>query len=192
MRDGVIGEFSVAENLMLVDSDKPEVVRFGFLRRGSVRARAKELVAMFDVRTPGIDTPTRNLSGGNIQKLILARELSRQPKVLLVAQPTRGIDVSAARYIHDRLREEAAKGIAVVIISEDLDEVITLSNRVVVMYEGAIIGEADPRTTTREAVGLMMAGISERQAPLAGAAEGSAEATTAHDQSVQPLATGAQ
>ncbi len=109
---------------MLVDSDKPACVHFGFLRRRSVRARAKELVETFDVRTPGIDTPTRNLSGGNIQKLILARELSGEPKVLLVAQPTRGIDVAAARYIHDRLREQAAKGIAVVIISEDLDEVI--------------------------------------------------------------------
>jgi simple sugar transport system ATP-binding protein len=160
MRDGVIGDFTVAENLMLVDSDKRACVRFGFLRRASVRARAKELVTMFDVRTPGIDTPTRNLSGGNIQKLILARELSGQPKVLLVAQPTRGIDVAAARYIHERLREEAAKGIAVVVISEDLDEVIALSNRIMVMYEGVIIGEANPRTTSREAIGLMMAGVS--------------------------------
>ena len=90
--------------------------------------------------------PTRNLSGGNIQKLILARELSGQPKVLLIAQPTRGIDVAAARYIHERLRQEAAKGIAVVIISEDLDEVIAISHRTLVMYEGAIIGEVDPRT----------------------------------------------
>ena len=139
-----IGDFSVAENLMLVDSDKPAFVHLGFLRRGSVRARAKELVAMFDVRTPGIDTPTRNLSGGNIQKLILARELSGEPKVLLIAQPTRGIDVAAARYIHERLREEAAKGIAVVIISEDLDEIIAVSHRALVMYEGAIIGEVRP------------------------------------------------
>jgi simple sugar transport system ATP-binding protein len=169
MRDGVIGDFSVAENLMLVDSDKPALVHLGFLRRGSVRARARELVATFDVRTPGIDTPTRNLSGGNIQKLILARELSGEPKVLLVAQPTRGIDVVAARYIHHRLREEAAKGIAVVIISEDLDEIISLSDRALVMYEGAIIGEVDPRMTTREAIGLMMAGVSAGPEPLAGA-----------------------
>jgi simple sugar transport system ATP-binding protein len=165
MRDGVIGDFTVAENLMLVDSDKPAFVRLGFLRRSSVRARAKELVALFDVRTPGIDTPTRNLSGGNIQKLILARELSGRPKVLLIAQPTRGIDVAAARYIHERLRQEAAKGIAVVIISEDLDEVIAISHRTLVMYEGAIIGEVDPRTTTREAIGLMMAGVGARPGP---------------------------
>jgi ABC-type sugar transport system ATPase subunit len=120
---------------------------------------------LFDVRTPGIDTPTRNLSGGNIQKLILARELSGRPKVLLIAQPTRGIDVAAARYIHERLRQEAAKGIAVVIISEDLDEVIAISHRTLVMYEGAIIGEVDPRTTTREAIGLMMAGVGARPGP---------------------------
>ena len=173
MRDGVIGDFSVAENLMLVDSDKPAFVHMGFLRRGSVHARARELVAMFDVRAPSIDTPTRNLSGGNIQKLILARELSGDPKVLLIAQPTRGIDVAAARYIHERLRDEAAKGIAVVIISEDLDEVIAISHRTLVMYEGAIIGEVDPRTTTREAIGLMMAGVPAPSGPAAGAGESS-------------------
>ena len=170
MRDGVVGDFSVAENLMLVDSRKPALVRFGFLRRATVRSRAAELVSAFDVRTPGLDTPTRNLSGGNIQKLILARELSGEPRVLLVAQPTRGIDVAAARYIHERLREEARKGTAILVISEDLDEVISLSDRVLVMYEGTIIGEVEPRTATREAIGLMMAGISAGQAPPAGGA----------------------
>jgi simple sugar transport system ATP-binding protein len=187
MRDGVIGDFSVAENLMLVDSNKPAFVHLGFLRRGSVRARAQELVAMFDVRAPGIDTPTRNLSGGNIQKLILARELSGDPKVLLIAQPTRGIDVAAARYIHDRLREEAAKGIAVVIISEDLDEVMAISDRTLVMFEGAVIGEVDPRTTTREAIGLMMAGVPTRPGAVAGTTAGLPDGV----QSAEPLATGA-
>jgi simple sugar transport system ATP-binding protein len=188
MRDGVIGDFSVAENLMLVDSDKPAFVHVGFLRRRAVRSRARELVSMFDVRTPGIDTPTRNLSGGNIQKLILARELSGEPKVLLVAQPTRGIDVSAARYIHARLREEAAKGTAVLIISEDLDEVMTVSDRALVMYEGAIIGEADPRTTTREAIGLMMAGVSAPGGPDAGTGTGQPEEGTP---SPEPLTSAA-
>jgi len=159
MRDGVIGDFSVAENLMLIDSEKPTVSRHGFLRRRSIRENAQNLVSTFDIRTPGVDTPTRNLSGGNIQKLILARELSGDPKVLLVAQPTRGIDVAAARYIHDRLREQSRGGIAVLIISEDLDEIIAISDRILVMYEGAIIGEAGPETTTREAIGLMMAGV---------------------------------
>jgi len=179
MRDGVIGDFSVAENLMLVGSDKPALLRFGFLRRSAVRAMARELVSTFDVRTPGIDTPTRNLSGGNIQKLILARELSGKPKVLLVAQPTRGIDVSAARYIHDRLRAEARNGTAVLIVSEDLDEVMAISDRILVMFEGAIIGEAAAGSATREAIGLMMAGVRASPTSLNGNAPAPASAEVA-------------
>ena len=110
------------------------------------------------VRTPSLDTPARNLSGGNIQKLIMARELSRSPGVLLLAQPTRGIDVASAQYIHERLFRQRAAGTAVVVISEDLDEVMTICDRVLVMYEGRIVGEVDPRTTSREAIGLLMAG----------------------------------
>ena len=97
MRDGIIGDFTVAENVMLVDSSSPNFSRRGFLRRRAIRDRASDLVKTFDVRTPNLTTPARNLSGGNIQKLILARELSGSPKVLLVAQPSRGFDVSAAR-----------------------------------------------------------------------------------------------
>ncbi|MGZ8611277.1 MAG: ABC transporter ATP-binding protein [Actinomycetota bacterium] len=159
MRDGVIGDFTVAENLMLVDSRNPEYTRSGFLRGRVIRQRCRDLVSAFNVKTPGIDTATRKLSGGNIQKLILARELSGEPRVLLVAQPTRGIDVGAAEYIHRRLIEQRASGTAVLIISEDLDEVTSLSDRILVMYEGAIIGEVDPRRTPREALGLMMAGV---------------------------------
>jgi simple sugar transport system ATP-binding protein len=159
MRDGVIGDFTVEENLMLVDSRNPEYVRSGFLRNGAIRRRSRELVSAFNVKTPTLDTPTRKLSGGNIQKLILARELSGRPRVLLVAQPTRGIDVGATEYIHGRLIEQRQSGTAVLIVSEDLDEVLTLSDRVLVMYEGAFIGEVDPRTTARETLGLMMAGV---------------------------------
>jgi general nucleoside transport system ATP-binding protein len=148
MRDGVVGDFTVAENVLLVDCGKPAFSRWGFLRRHAIRARAEELVTAFDVRTPNVDTPTRNLSGGNIQKLIMARELSGDPKALLVAQPTRGIDLGAARYIHNRLRDQSRRGIAILIISQDLDEVIALSDRILVMYEGAVIGEAGPQTTT--------------------------------------------
>jgi len=163
MRDGVVGEFTVAENIVLVESDQPGFSKWGFLRQHAIKARAQALVDQFDVRTPSLDTPTRNLSGGNIQKLILARELSGDPKVLLVAQPTRGIDLAAAHYIHDQLREHCRQGIAILIISEDLDEVISLSDRILVMYEGTVIGEAGPQTTTREAIGLMMAGVSTRE-----------------------------
>jgi len=159
MRDGVVPDFSVAENLLLVDSGNPAFSRLGFLRSGEIRRHCAALVAAFDIRTPSLETPARTLSGGNIQKLIMARELSREPRVLLVAQPTRGIDVAAGQYIHDRLRDQRARGTAVLIISEDLDEVMSLADRILVMYEGAIIGESAPGAGTRETIGLMMAGV---------------------------------
>ena len=160
MRDAVIGDFTVAENLMLGTSADHAWVRWGFLRDRAIRRHCRQLVTEFDVRAPGLDTPARNLSGGNIQKLIMARELSGSPKVLLVAQPTRGIDVSASAYIHQRLIGQRAGGTAVLVISEDLDELMGISDRILVIYEGAIISEVDPRTTSREAIGLMMAGVS--------------------------------
>jgi len=159
MRDGVVPAFSVAENLILVDNAASQFARWGFLRGRAIKHHCEELVAAFDVKTPRLDTPTRNLSGGNIQKLILARELSARPRVLLAAQPTRGVDVGAARYIHDRLLEQRDAGTAILIVSEDLDEVLSLSDRVLVMYEGEIIAEAKPQESTREALGLMMAGV---------------------------------
>ncbi len=169
MRDGVISDFSVADNLILVDNRSHAYSRFGFLRRKAIKRHCERLVDDFAVKTPDVDTPARNLSGGNIQKLILARELSGHPSVLLVAQPTRGIDVGSAQYIHERLVGQRDSGTAVLVISEDLDEVMTISDRIVVMYEGRIIGSADPRTTTREAIGLLMAGISSDTAGAAGA-----------------------
>jgi simple sugar transport system ATP-binding protein len=159
MRDGVVADFSVGENLLLVDYGSRAFCRFGFLRTRAIRRHCDELVAAFNVKTPNLETPVRSLSGGNIQKLIMARELSGQPDVLLVAQPTRGIDVSASLYIHQRLVAQRDSGTATVIISEDLDEVMTISDRILVMYEGTIIGSADPRTATREEIGMMMAGV---------------------------------
>ena len=99
-------------------------------------AHARELVSEFAVKTPSLDTPIKNLSGGNIQKLIMARELSRQPKVLIAAQPTRGVDIGATEYIHQRLLEQREAGTAILLISEDLDEIRSLSDRIAVMYEG--------------------------------------------------------
>jgi general nucleoside transport system ATP-binding protein len=159
MRDGVVADFSVGENLLLVDNSSAAFTRFGFLRTRVIRRHCQELVAAFNVKTPSLDTPARSLSGGNIQKLIMARELSAKPQVLLVAQPTRGIDVSASRYIHERLIAQRDGGTAILIISYDLDEVLALSDRILVMYEGTIIGSADPRTASREEIGMMMAGI---------------------------------
>jgi simple sugar transport system ATP-binding protein len=178
MRDGVVPDFSVAENLLLVDYGSSEFSRLGFLRARAIRRHCQELVSAFNVKTPSLDTPVRSLSGGNIQKAIMARELSGQPQVLLVAQPTRGIDISASMYIHQRLVAQRDSGTAAVIISEDLDEVMTLSDRILVMYEGAIIGSADPRTATREEIGMLMAGVHPASAaPAPGGTREAAPAT---------------
>ena len=167
MRDGVVPAFTVAQNLLLVENRNRSYSRLGFLRTRAIRRHCQELISAFDVRTPSLDTPARNLSGGNIQKLIMARELSGIPRVLLVAQPTRGIDVGATRYIHERLVVQRDNGTAVLIISEDLDEIMTICDRVLVMYEGTIIGSADPRVNTREEIGMLMAGVGSAIPPAA-------------------------
>jgi simple sugar transport system ATP-binding protein len=159
MRDGVVPDFTVEQNLLLVDNRSRAYSRFGFLRFRSIRRHCEELITAFDVRTAGLDVPARTLSGGNMQKLIMARELSGHPSMLLVAQPTRGIDVAATRYIHERLVDQRDSGTAVLVISEDLDEIMNICDRVLVMYEGAIIGSADPRVNSREEIGMMMAGV---------------------------------
>ncbi len=113
------------------------------------------------MKAPGPGTPARQLSGGNLQKVVLAREFSSEPSVLVAAAPTRGLDVGAIETVHAYLREAAASGVAVLLISEDLDEVMTLSDRIAVMYEGAIVGEVDAADATVEQLGLLMAGVSE-------------------------------
>jgi len=158
MRDGAIGSFSVSENLMLIDHDSDTNSQFGFLRLGPLRDRASALVERFAVKTPSIDTTTRTLSGGNIQKVIMARELSCEPLVLLAAQPTRGVDIGAAEYIHQQLVAQRAEGTAIVVVSEDLDEVLALADRVAVMFEGRVVGVVDRSECTVEQLGLMMAG----------------------------------
>ena len=158
MRDGVVAEFSVAENLILVDHDRPPFCRRGLLRLGAIADHCRDLVERFMVKTPTLDTPAGNLSGGNIQKLILARELSSEPGVLLASQPTRGVDIGAAEYIHRRLIEERGRGAAVLVISEDLDEVLALSDRIAVMSEGRILAVMDRDEATIQRVGLLMAG----------------------------------
>ncbi len=159
MRDGAIGDFTVEENFILTNHDSAEMSHRGFLQFDSIKEHCEELVSAYDVKTPSLDTPTHNLSGGNIQKLILARELSANPRVLIAAQPTRGVDIGAAEYIHSRLVEARGSGTAIVVISEDLDEVLALSDRVAVMFEGTIVGTVDPAEATREEIGLMMAGV---------------------------------
>ena len=112
----------------------------------------------YDVKAPGPDTPARNLSGGNLQKLVLGREFEGDPKVLIAAQPTRGLDVGAIETVHAYLRQAAAGGVAVLLVSEDLDEALALADRLVVMYEGRIVGEVDAGAATVEEIGFLMAG----------------------------------
>ncbi len=162
MRDGTIGEFSVSENLILTDHDLPPTSRKGFLNFNEIEASCSDLVERFNVKTPSIDTTTSNLSGGNIQKLIIARELSNDPAVLIAAQPTRGVDIGAAEYIHSVLMDRRSDGTAILLISEDLDEVLGLSDRIAVMFEGRIMGILDHDEATVHRLGLLMAGVSEQ------------------------------
>jgi general nucleoside transport system ATP-binding protein len=161
MRDGAIGSFSVWENLLLLDHGRPPYARRGMLRRGAIRHHASRLVNEFAVRTPEIDTPTRALSGGNIQKLIMAREVSSARRLLVASQPTRGVDIGAAEYIHARLMAARDGGLAVLVISEDLDEVFALCDRVAVMFAGRIVGVLDRSECTTSRLGMMMAGAGD-------------------------------
>ncbi|MDK1292467.1 MAG: ABC transporter ATP-binding protein [Actinomycetota bacterium] len=176
MREGSIGGFTVWENLLMIDHASAAYLKRGMFDFGTIRSHSQELVEAFDVRTPSLDTLCGNLSGGNIQKLIMARELSASPVVLVASQPTRGVDIGAAEYIHRRLIDERnvlsdaeflqqklierrTACTAILMISEDLDEIFGLSDRIAVLYEGRIMGIVDPDTATREDVGLMMAGV---------------------------------
>ena len=159
MHDGVIREFSVSENLILQDHKRPPFSRGVFLDFAHIAQHSQELVRNFRVKTPGIETPTKSLSGGNIQKLILARELARSPKVLVAAQPTRGVDIGAMEYIHQRLLDQRETGTATLLISEDLDEVLALSDRIAVMYEGRVMDVVKREETSAEELGLLMAGV---------------------------------
>jgi simple sugar transport system ATP-binding protein len=159
MRDGAIGEFSVAENLTLVDHDREPYSRRGFLNRSRIDEHCAQLVSDYNVKTPSVETVTSSLSGGNIQKVVIAREFSADAEVLVVAQPTRGVDIGAAEYIHERLLEQRSKGSAILLISEDLEEVIQLSDRIVVLLEGEIQGELTREAANVRDLGLLMSGV---------------------------------
>jgi simple sugar transport system ATP-binding protein len=120
---------------------------------------AREQVEIFDIRTPSIETPVSSLSGGNQQKVIVARELSRPVKLLIVNQPTRGLDVGSIEFIHHRIIEARDKGAAVLLVSAELDEIMSLSDRIAVMYKGHILETLEARSATREQLGLLMAGV---------------------------------
>ncbi|GLW09023.1 hypothetical protein Misp01_41520, partial [Microtetraspora sp. NBRC 13810] len=153
---GCVLDMSVAENLVMADLG--DVSASGFLSPRRMRERAERLIEEFDISVPTPDTPMRLLSGGNQQKVVLARELAAGPKVLVVAQPTRGLDVGAIEYMTERIYEAARSGIAVLLISTELEEILTLAHRVAVIHRGAIVGEMDRAEVDLERLGLMMGG----------------------------------
>ena len=156
--DGLIGSFSIAENLILNVHDTEPFAKFGQLSKIAIANNANERVKEFDIRTQSISDTASSLSGGNKQKVVLARELSRNVKVVVASQPTRGLDVGSIEFVHERILAERASGRAILLISTELDEVIALADRIAVIYRGEILGIVEP-SVTREKLGLMMAGV---------------------------------
>jgi general nucleoside transport system ATP-binding protein len=155
---GLSPSLSVAANTVIKSYRTAPVARGPLVSVRRMREAGQSVIDRYDVKTPGPNTPVRQLSGGNLQKLVLGREFTGSPSVLVVAQPTRGLDVGAIETVHAYLREAASEGVVVLLISEDLDEIRALADRIVVMYEGRIAGEVDPETASVEEIGLLMAG----------------------------------
>ena len=159
LRRGMIVDFDLRENAIIHDWDKPDVTRFGIIDRGATADRAKMLVDMYDVRTGGgIASRAGSLSGGNQQKLVIAREIQRDPKLLIAAQPTRGVDIGAIEFIHRRLVEERDAGTAVLLVSLEMQEVLSLADRILVIFEGQIVAEFEGGTVDEQTLGLAMVG----------------------------------
>ena len=157
-RDGMIGSMTVAENLIIENLDNSKIKSFGFLNRELMNLSALELCEKYDVRGPGTQAAARLLSGGNIQKMILARVFNNEPKIILANQPTRGLDMGAASEVERRLLDARSRGTGTILISEDLDEILRLSDRILVIHSGVLM---ETKNKDREQIGLMMAGESE-------------------------------
>jgi simple sugar transport system ATP-binding protein len=157
-KDGFVGTYSVADNLVLTSYFEEPFARRGIRQWDAVEERARKLVKAFDVRTPGIATKVKSLSGGNKQKVIVARELSDQNDLVIASQPTRGVDVGSIEFVHNQLVATRDGGAAIQLVSAELDEIFGLADRIAVMYEGRIVATLDAATATREQVGLLMAG----------------------------------
>jgi len=159
-KHGLVLDYTLEDNIVLQRYFQPEFTnKFGFLRRKNIREYAERLIEQYDVRSgQGPITISRAMSGGNQQKAIIAREIDKDPQLLIAVQPTRGLDVGAIEYIHRQIVAQRDAGKAVLLVSLELDEVMTVSDRILVMYEGEIVGELDPKTTTVEELGLYMAG----------------------------------
>ena len=163
-KHGLVLDYTLAQNLVLQRYWQPEFQSRGFIKFGAVRTYAERLIEQYDIRSgQGPDTPARSMSGGNQQKAIVAREIDKDPELLVAIQPTRGLDVGAIEYIHKQLVAQRDEGKGVLLISLELDEVMNVSDRILVMYEGEIVGEFDPKTTTVEELGLYMAGAKRKE-----------------------------
>ena len=159
-KHGLVLDYTLEDNIVLQRYFQPEFTnKLGFLRRKNIRGYAQRLIEQYDVRSgQGAVTVSRAMSGGNQQKAIVAREIDKDPKLLIAVQPTRGLDVGAIEYIHKQIVAQRDAGKAVLLVSLELDEVMTVADRILVMYEGKIVGQLDPKTTTVEELGLYMAG----------------------------------
>lgn len=158
---GLAPSLSVTSNVAIKTYRRRSLSHGPLLALRRMREAALRIITRYDVKTPGPETPARNLSGGNLQKLVLGREFEDEPLVLVVAQPTRGLDVGAIETVHTYLRGQAAKGVAILLLSEDLDEIRALADRILVMYEGAVVGELRAGAASIEEIGLLMAGGGE-------------------------------
>lgn len=158
-RDGLVLQYPVSDNVVLNTYYRPPFSRGGMLQNEVIQETAKDLIAAFDIRTPSAFVDVGTLSGGNQQKVIVAREFSRPIKLLVAAQPTRGLDVGSIEYIHKRLIEKRDTGVAVLLVSTELDEIMQLSDRIAVMYRGHIVDILPIEQATKEKIGLLMAGI---------------------------------
>ncbi len=162
---GVSPEASISENLLTGRQRDKRFTRFGFhLKADAVKQYTKELYERYDVRSGGIDTPAGDMSGGNLQKIVVAREFSFDTPALVIAQPTRGVDIGASEFIHERIMEKRNHGCAILLSSADLDEVLRLSDRIITLYEGAITGEFEAGAVTREQLGYYMTGDRTQEA----------------------------
>jgi simple sugar transport system ATP-binding protein len=158
-KHGLVLDFTLEQNMVLQRFREPQFQHLGFIDQGAVRAYSEDLIQQYDVRSgQGAITVARSMSGGNQQKAIIAREVDRDKPLIVAVQPTRGLDVGAIEHIHGQLVAERDRGKAVLLVSLELDEVMSLSDRILVMYEGEIVGELDPKTTTVQELGLYMAG----------------------------------
>ena len=164
-KHGLVLDYTLAENMILQSYWSEQFQSHGFLKKATMNEYADRMIAQYDVRSgQGRDTIVRSMSGGNQQKAIIAREIDKDPKLLIAVQPTRGLDVGAIEYIHKQLVAERDKGKAVLLVSLELDEVMNLSDRILVMYEGEIVGELDPKQTDVQELGLYMAGAKRKEA----------------------------